>query len=89
MDRRRLLVATMMWGYGGRGGRSYANARRALGAADVDPRLNACAEAVKASNISRAYEAIDGLSGYSTGYFTKYLYFMARGASWSTDSASR
>jgi hypothetical protein len=41
VDRRRLLIATMMWGYGGRGGRSYANARRALGAADIDPRLNA------------------------------------------------
>ena len=87
-DRRRLLIATMMWGYGPRGGRSYTNARRALQAPDIDRRLAACADALMRAEIRSAYTAIDGLSGYSEGYFTKFLYFMARNASWALMSSS-
>ncbi len=86
-DRRRLLVATMMWGYGVRGGRSYTNAGRVLRATDLDERLNSCVGAIKQGDVCGAYRAIDGLSGYNQGYFTKFLYFVARNAPWSTGVA--
>jgi hypothetical protein len=81
-DRRRLLVGTLMWGYGPKGGRSYTNANRVLKVGGLDRKLDECATAIHDVNIRAAYRAIDGLSGYGSGYFTKYLYFLARELDW-------
>ena len=85
--RRRLLVATFMWGYGELGGRSYTNAKRALAATDLDQKLEKCALSIGDGDVRAAFSALTGLSGYGSGYFTKYLYFLARDGDWRSQSA--
>jgi len=86
-DRRRLLVATLMWGYGERGGRSYTNAKRVLAVTSLDRKLEECAAAIGDADVRAAFSAIAGLSGYGIGYFTKYLYFLAREIDWRSQAA--
>jgi hypothetical protein len=86
-DRRRLLVATLMWGYGSRGGRSYTNAKRVLAVTSLDRKLEECAAAIGDADVRAAFSAIAGLSGYGIGYFTKYLYFLAREIDWRSQTA--
>ncbi len=62
--RHQLVLATFMWGYGTRGGRSYANARKTLADPTLDGRLAATTEALVAGDLGTAYCAIDGLKGY-------------------------
>lgn len=87
IDRRRLIVATLMWGYGPLGGRSYTNANRVLGVTGLDKRLADCAAALQDADVRAAFLALDGLSGYRIGFFTKYLYFLAHDALWQKDVA--
>lgn len=84
-DQRQLLIGTLLWGYGPRGGRSYINARRALNAANLNQKLAACIAAIKRADLRQAYLSLLGLPGYQEGYFTKYLYFAARNAPWPSD----
>ena len=84
--RRRLLVATLMWGYGELGGRSYTNAKRVLTVVGLDRKLEKCASAIVDGDVHGAYSALTGLSGYGSGYFTKYLYFFARDGDWLSQS---
>jgi hypothetical protein len=86
-DRRRLLIATLMWGYGPLGGRSYINANRVLGVTGLDKQLADCAAALRDADARAAFLALDGLSGYRIGFFTKYLYFLARDSLWDSDVA--
>jgi len=80
--RHQLVLATFMWGYGTRGGRSYANARKTLADPTLDRRLAATTKALVDGDLGAAYGRIDGLEGYGEGFFTKYLYFAAHGAAW-------
>jgi hypothetical protein len=85
-DRRRLLVGTLMWGYGPKGGRSYTNANKVLKVNTLDRQLEMCTEAICKRDVRSAYRALDGLAGYKSGYFTKYLYFLARDAIWDDET---
>ena len=81
-DRRRLLLGTLMWGYGRRGGRSYRNANIVLQNDNLDERIAACTDALTTGDLRAAYRAVEALSGYDEGFFTKYLYFAGHGARW-------
>jgi hypothetical protein len=82
---RRLLLATLMWGYGTRGGRSYRNAQAVLADRRLDGRLAQTMVALEHADLIDAYKALRGLAGYDEGFFTKYLYFATHGSRWSDD----
>jgi hypothetical protein len=79
-DRRRLFFATLMWGYGPRGGRGPLNAQRALASGHLDKILGNACDALVRHDLAGAWDAFwrSGLHGYDWPFFTKYLYFAAR-----------
>lgn len=77
-----LFFATMMWGYGAIGGRSYLNASKAVNDGRLGVALKAAAEALTSHDTAAAYIALSSpshVAGYDEGFFTKYLYFVSVG----------
>jgi hypothetical protein len=79
-DRRRLFFATLMWGYGDRGGRGPLNAQRALQSGHLDRILGDACDALARHDLAGGWDAFwrSRLHGYDWPFFTKYLYFAAR-----------
>ena len=80
-QRRDLFVATLMWGYGESSARGPRYADAALASPRLDPALDAATNAITARNLAGAWLAfaLARVPGYNQGFFTKYLYFAARG----------
>lgn len=70
-----------MWGYGERSARGPRYANAALASPLLDAVLDAATKAVTTRNLAEAWLAFGRakLPGYDQGFFTKYLYFAARG----------
>jgi hypothetical protein len=90
IDRRKLLFATFMWGYGPRGGRSYLWANLAIRSPNLDETLRNAVEMAIEHGPAEAYSAFNNrVDGYNQGYFTKYLYFVGLGARGSEPAPER
>jgi hypothetical protein len=83
---RKLVVATLMWGYGTKG-RVYVQAPRAL--SEDAERLEEAAlganDALRNYDVKAAYDSFRlprHPKGYNWGFFTKYLYFFGQGLGW-------
>jgi hypothetical protein len=80
-QRRDLFAATVMWGYGNKSARGPRYANAALSSSRLNPALDAATNAIGARNLAGAWLAFARarVPGYNQGFFTKYLYFAARG----------
>ena len=75
--KRRLVIGTLMWGYG-RSGRTYMYAPRALSDERLNGALEGSSAPLAAGDLAAAYSAFSeprSPRGYNSGFFTKYLHF--------------
>jgi hypothetical protein len=79
---RRLLIASLMWGYGTTGlhyhRKMQTTVTNLLHGRDLDDRLDQCARFLAGHDVSGAYESMMDIPGIKSAYFTKYLYFKGR-----------
>lgn len=84
-EQRALFFATLMWGYGDRAARGPRYAEMALTSGRLDVTLASACEAITRRDLGGAWSAFgrNRLPGYDQAFFTKYLYFAAKGdADW-------
>jgi len=78
-----------MWGYGTTGGRGYKYAKDAVDSGQLGVSLSCATSLIAKHDLLSAYRALSGkikIKGYGEPFFTKYLYFLARGdGDWPND----
>ncbi len=83
---RRILIASLMWGYGT--GSLYRKRLVDIGGLLADPRLDdllgRCRDRLTKGDIELAYQSLTSIPGIRSAFFTKFLYFLGR----SLDSGS-
>lgn len=78
---RRILIASLMWGYGTTGLR-YPQRLVAIGGLLADPGLDdllgRCRDRLTKGDIGPAYQLLTVIPGIRSAFFTKFLYFLGR-----------
>lgn len=78
---RRILIASLMWGYGTTGLRypqRLVDVGTLLEDPGLDERLGRCRDCLSKHEVAGAYKELTGLSGIGSAFFTKFLYFLGR-----------
>jgi hypothetical protein len=80
--RRRIVIASFMWGYG-TGGLRYEHTRDDIASFLADPqlddRLRQMEDRLAHREVRAAYDDLSGIHGIGPAFFTKLLYFVGRG----------
>ena len=77
---RRILIASLMWGYG-TGGlrfRGMVDIAALLADGSLNERLIRCHDGLGQGDVRSAYSALTEIRGIGSAFFTKFLYFLGR-----------